>query len=319
MNVSSMKNYGLAALVAFPFAACAPAQAQAPEAALPNVVAPTPAVSTLSPQQIDRLVAPAALYPDQILTDILAASTYPAQVVEAQRFLGDPAHAGLQGAALADAAAAEDWDPSVKALLLFPQVLQMMDADLAWTDHLGRAVIAQQADVMNAVQRLREAAEQSGALASSPAASVVNEGGDILINPPSQQVVYLPSYQDSCVFGPDPACGGTYGAIYWGTGIFLPYGLQQWGALDWRRRDIRLRTEGGGAWRHAAALRMRPMQFNYAPPANMVFNRANVPAMHFNAPMLRGQVQRGQMLRQPVASAPHVVVETRAAVGVRPK
>ncbi len=293
------------------------------QAALPAVLtAPGEAEATLTPQQLDRLVKPVALYPDQVLADILAAATYPAEVVEAARFVADPAHAGMDGAALTASASGEDWDASVKALLMFPPVLQMMDSDLAWTEHLGRAFIAQQADVMNAVQRLRQAAAQAGALANGPFASVVNEGGDIVIGPPSPQDFYLPSYQPDCVFGPDPACGLADAGIYWGTGFFLPYGYGQWGFVDWRRRNIRLDHPAygdasaglAGVWRHRAmgrgAIGAQGV-FNYAPAANVPFARqGNFVARNFAptrlavAPVARGVASRAPVLRG--ASLPHV-------------
>jgi hypothetical protein len=274
------------------------AGAQAQPAALPVVSSPSQSPGTLSQQQLDQLLAPVALYPDQVLTDVLAASTYPAQVVEAERFVSDPSHAGMDGAALTDTAAGEDWDPSVKALLMFPQVLQMMDSNLDWTEHLGRAFMAQQADVMAAVQQLRLEAEQAGTLASGPYDSVVNEGGDISINPASQQDVYLPNYQAQCVFGPDPACDGLDNQVFWATDFFLPYGYAQWGYLDWPRREIRLGhdSHGGdpfpGVWHHAgvriasfgAGVTGNTGHFNYAPPANAPFGHGGGFAPRFSAP-----------------------------------
>jgi hypothetical protein len=293
----------------------------AQDAGLPVVSTLSPAQGTLTPEQLQHLVAPVALYPDQVLTDILAAATYPAQVVEAQRFVADPTHAGLGGAALAEAAAGQDWDPSVKALLVFPQVLQMMDANLDWTEHLGRAFIAQQADVMSAVQQLRLSAEQSGTLASGPYASVVNEGGDIAIEPTSQQDIYLPSYQPDCVFGPNPACDGLDTELGWYGGIFLPYGYPQWGFVDWPRRAIRLDRPGHGGsdrpgteWRHAnlhvasgRSLAGDAGRFNYAPAANMPLAfargvvRQTVPARRIQP---GARVSAAPAFRQPPQSAP---------------
>jgi hypothetical protein len=293
-------------------------------AGLPAVGTPSPEAGTLSPQQLAHLVAPVALYPDQVLADILAAATYPAEVVEAQRFVADPSHAGLGFPALAEAAAGQDWDQSVKALLMFPQVLQMMDGNLDWTEHLGRAFIAQQADVMTAIQQLRLAAEQSGALASGPYATVVNEGGDIAIDPPTQQDIYLPGYQPDCVFGPNPACDGLDTVVDWAGGIVLPYGYAQWGFLDWSRRDIRLAHDGygsggteglGNVWRRANlhvasvnAITGNPGQVRFAPSGNTPFPGRGgfvphaaaapraMPALHFNAaPVPRPAPRAAQM------------------------
>ncbi len=245
---------------------------------------------TLAEPQLEQLVAPVALYPDPLLTDVLAASTYPAQVVEAERFASDPASASLPGAALIDAAAGHDWDPSVKALLAFPQVLQMMDRQLEWTEHLGQAFIAQQADVLNAVQLLRQQAELAGTLQNGPNESVVDEGGNILVSPPSPQEIYLPSVDAGCAYDLAAGCSGS--AVQWSDGIILPFGYVQWGLLDWRRRQIHLahrdgdeRFKGGQAatrvaagefWRPPPRMRAvgRALQaggFNDAPPASVPF------------------------------------------------
>jgi hypothetical protein len=217
------------------------AHAQAP--ALPNVFdapgAPALGNGLLSPPQLDQLVAPVALYPDAILTDILAAATYPAEVVEAHRWATQPNNAGGQGVALSDAAAGQGWDQSVQALVAFPQVLAMMDTELPWTERLGRAFMAQQGDVMNAVQRLRHQAQAAGTLKNNAQASVVNDGGIISINAPSPQDLYLPSYDADCVYGPGPGCNAGDDYVAWDDGIYLPYGYLHWGAIDWDRHAIR--------------------------------------------------------------------------------
>ncbi len=224
--------------------------------ALPNVFeAPGPTGGKLSPQLLDRLVAPIALYPDEILTDILAASTYPAQVVEAHRWAAQPENAGAQGTALTDAAAQQDWDPSVQALVAFPQVLAMMDTELSWTERLGRAFMTQQDDVMNAVQRLRHAAQAAGALQNNAQASVVDDSGTISINPPSPQDVYLPTYNAECVYGPAPDCAAGNDFVAWDDAIYLPYGDLAWGFIDWNRHAIRFHDGGHGQWNHSAESR----------------------------------------------------------------
>ncbi len=290
---------------------------------------------TLDAAQLGQLVAPVALYPDALLTDILAASTNPAQVVEAERFAADPANASLPAEALMDAAAGHDWDPSVKALLAFPQVLQMLDAQLEWTEHLGQAFVSQQADVLNAVQRLRQQAELAGTLQNGPNESVVDEGGNILVNPPSAQEVYLPT-DTACAYGPEAGCDGSQ--IAWSDGIILPFGYVQWGLVDWRRRGIRQARAGdgryygaarvsgpGGAgqgalWRPATHLPagrgFAQAQF-YAPPANVPFAQRSFaprPAlpMRSAAPVFRAPMP-GQVARAPVAAAPHPAGVARAA------
>ncbi len=264
-------------------------QATAQSLAIP-IELPASSQVALSAAQIDRLVAPVALYPDPVLSDILTASTYPAQVVEAARFAA--AHEGLAGAALADAATAENWDTSVEALLGFPSVLHMLDGNLEWTDQLGRAFISQQGDVMDAIQRLRLAAERTGALQNGPDAAVVNDGGSISINPPSPETVYLPSYDAACVYGDSgAACAAGADAIGWDGGVFVPFGFGEWAVLDWAHRGIRRsprhahdgsRPRGGPgaadtAWRHegAPAFHLRseangPDHYAYAPPAGTI-------------------------------------------------
>src|SRR5579871_1186297 len=117
--------------------------------------APPPALHWTA-GQLDQLTAPVALYPDPLLGLILPASTYPLEVVEAARWLDDPSRANLKGEELSAAVDPQPWDPSVKSLVLFPEVLRFMDSNLEWTEQLGDAFLAQQADVMDSVQRLRQ-------------------------------------------------------------------------------------------------------------------------------------------------------------------
>ena len=113
-------------------------------------------------QQIDQLIAPIALYPDQLLAQVLMAATYPQQLIEAADWLQDPQHAGLQGDELMQALEPLPWDPSVKALVAFPQIIAMMTEHLEWTEALGVAFATQQAQVMQRVQALRQLAVKSG-------------------------------------------------------------------------------------------------------------------------------------------------------------
>ncbi len=294
------------------------ALAQSSQAPLLVVNGPGTTQGDFSQQQIMQLVAPIALYPDPVLTDVLAASTYPTQVVEAQRFAADPATAGLQGTALTSAASPHGWDQSVQGLLAFPQVLQMMDARLEWTEQLGRAFVGQQTDVMNAIQTLRRQAEAAGTLRTGPQEDVVNDGDDVAIYPPSQQTVYLPAYDPSCVYGPDPGCTPNQDYVGWDDGVFLPYGFWQWGLVDWPGRLIRLGHGGdggyhggavraessGGIWRHptgnlfASGRAAGGEHFNYAPPANQLQFRSEYagrnesPVRYASAPAQRGLAER---------------------------
>jgi hypothetical protein len=163
-----------------------------------------PPATLLSADQLDNLVAPLALYPDELLGQVLAASTYPIEIVEAQQWMQQ--NRGLQGAQLMDAAKQQSWDPSVQALVAFPNVLMLLNRDLRWTTDLGNAFLAQQADVMNAVQRLRQRARANGKLASTPQQTVTENQNAIEIQPANPQVVYVPTYNPAYVFGP-PAWG----------------------------------------------------------------------------------------------------------------
>ena len=119
----------------------------------------------LSPDQLDSLVAPIALYPDPLLSQILVASTYPLEIVECARWFDS--NSSLQGQALRDAVGKQSWDASVQALVAFPDVLKQLNQNISWTTDLGNAFLAQQADVMEAVQRLRAKAQGAGKLTSN--------------------------------------------------------------------------------------------------------------------------------------------------------
>lgn len=154
--------------------------------------------------QLDSLVAPIALYPDPLLAQTLAASTYPLEIVQLQQWLQK--HAGLKDKALADAVAKEDWDQSVQALAPMPDLVKRLADDIQWTTDLGNAFLAQQSDVMAAVQRMRTKAKDKGNLKSSEQQKVdtqVVEGKQtIIIQPSNPEVVYVPSYNPTVVYGP---------------------------------------------------------------------------------------------------------------------
>ena len=157
----------------------------------------------LSPDQLDNLVAPVALYPDPLLSQVLAASTYPLEIVEAQQWLGQ--NSNLQGAQLMDAARQQNWDPSVQALVAFPDAFRLLANDIRWTTDLGNAFLAQQADVMSAVQRMRARARANGRLTTTPQQVVTMDTQDgqnaIEIQPADPQVIYVPIYSPSYVWG----------------------------------------------------------------------------------------------------------------------
>ncbi len=183
----------------------------------------SPEAATFNAEQLDALLAPIALYPDPLLVQVLMASTYPLEIVAASRWLKSGNNNSLTGDALAKALESENWDPSVKSLVPFPQVLDMMNQQLEWTQQLGYAVSTQQDDVMDSVQRLRVQAQQAGMLKSNEQqvvsmAPAVDAQGEptsqqaIIIQPANPQVVFVPTYNPSVVFGtwPYPATPPVY-------------------------------------------------------------------------------------------------------------
>ena len=158
----------------------------------------------IPPDQLDSLIAPIALYPDPLLAQVLAASTYPLEIIQLQQWLAK--NKNLKDKALADAVAKESWDPSVQALAALPDVVNRLANDIQWTTDLGNAFLAQQSDVMDAVQRMRNKAQEKGNLSSTEQQKVetkVIEGkSTIIIEQSNPQVVYVPSYDPVVVYGP---------------------------------------------------------------------------------------------------------------------
>jgi hypothetical protein len=154
----------------------------------------------LTPEELDGLVAPIALYPDPLVAQVLGAATFPYEVVDAVVWMKQ--NSGLKGETLAKAVDQESWDPSVKALTQFPSVLDDLAKNLAWTSALGEASSTQQQDVMAAVQRMRAKAYGAGNLKSGPEIKVVQETPQtIVIQPANPQIVYVPAYNPTVVYG----------------------------------------------------------------------------------------------------------------------
>jgi hypothetical protein len=192
--------------------------AQAPETAAskPNL---------LKAEELDQLVAPIALYPDPLLAEVLMASAYPLDIVQAERWL--QSHKNLKGDKLKAAVAKEDWDDSIKSLLATPDVLAMMSEKLDWTEKLGDAVVAQQPDVMDAIQRLRAKAQENNKLTSTKQQKVlVNQvqGKQVIaIEPTDPETVYVPYYDPAVVYGAWPY--PDYPPYYWPPPPYIGYGL----------------------------------------------------------------------------------------------
>jgi len=184
-----------------------------------------PPYTTQTPEQLQQLVAPIALYPDSLIAQILAASTFPDQVVEADRWV--QANPDLKGDDLAKQVDQQNWDPSVKALTAFPTVLGNMDKNLSWTSSLGDAYYNQQQDVMDAIQFMRQKAQASGNLKSTPQQTVRTEGSTVYVEPTAPDVVYVPAYDPWLVYGyPVAPWPGwyPYPGIWFG-GPFVSFGL----------------------------------------------------------------------------------------------
>ena len=206
----------------------------------PDAQRPQPVPQT--PEQLQRLVAPIALYPDSLVAQVLAASTFPEQVVEADRWV--QAHPDLKGEALGQEVDQQPWDPSVKALTAFPSVLGNMDKNLTWTSSLGDAYYNQQQDVMDAIQVMRQRAQQAGNLKTTPQQTVSTQDSTVVIQPADPNVVYVPAYNPWLVYGgpigpwpgwyPYPGIwyGGPYLSFGLGFGIGF-YGGYGWGWNNW--------------------------------------------------------------------------------------
>ena len=173
--------------------------AQAPQAETPQTEAPK-----VPNDELDSLVAPIALYPDPLLVQMLAASTYPLEIIQLQQWLAK--HKDLKDKALVDAVQKENWDPSVQGMAALPDAVKQLAENIKWTTDLGNAFLAQQSDVMDAVQRMRSKAQGAGTLKSTEQqkveTKVVENKTVVVIEQANPQVIYVPSYNPTVVYGP---------------------------------------------------------------------------------------------------------------------
>jgi hypothetical protein len=243
LNDSIRRNLLVPLLIAVLGGATLLAQDAPPQAPPPD--------QTLTPDQLDDLVAPIALYPDPLLSQVLVASTYPLEVVQAYQWL--QRNPGVTGPALTQAVQQQNWDPSIQALVIVPDVIKRLNDDINWTTNLGNAFLAQQQDVMNAVQRMRQQAQQAGKLASTPQENVVTENHDgqpyIDIEPADPDIIYVPAYDPVWIWGaprwyPYPhwmwpprsvVVGGLGFGFYGGInfGFYFGAGWSGWGGWGW--------------------------------------------------------------------------------------
>ena len=209
---------------------------------------PAPPPEVLPQGALDQLLAPIALYPDALLAQVLMASTYPLEIVQAARWQRD--NPALTGAALEAALQPLPWDPSVKSLVAFPQVLTMMNDKLDWTQQLGDAFLAQEQAVMATVQQLRAKAQAAGYLKSTPEQQVIVEQQIIQVVPANPTVVYVPTYNPTVVYGvwPYPAYPPYYyyppgyvaAASVFSFGVGLAVGAALWGGCNWGRGTVNI-------------------------------------------------------------------------------
>jgi uncharacterized membrane protein YgcG len=207
-------------------------------------------------EELDQMLAPIALYPDELLANILMASTYPLDVVQAARWRKEPANAKLKDEALTKALEEKNWDPSIKALTMFPDVLQNMSDKLDWTQQLGDAFLAQEDDVFARVQYLRQKADEAGNLKTTKQQKVTKQPDPetrteyIVIEPAEPDVVYVPVYQPTVVYGSwwypsyppyywNPYPGASFvNGFFWGAGFAVANNIWGWNRCDWRRGSV---------------------------------------------------------------------------------
>lgn len=226
-----------------------------------------PAPPPIAPEQLDQVVQRIALYPDPLLAQILTASTFPDQIPDADVWA--QRHSNLFGDALSQAIQADNlpWDPSVLALLPFPSVLDTMARDPQWTGTLGNAVLSQRADVMDAVQRQRQAAHDYGYLTSGPYNNVVDNGGYIEIQPVNPAYYYVPVYSPAVVFFP-PRRGLIIGtAIRFGPAITIgpAFGVYGWygAGFGWGGHTILIDHRPWGRTYYNRTVYVHPYQHPY--------------------------------------------------------
>jgi hypothetical protein len=242
-------------------AAAPPAQPAPPPAQ--RTAAPAPDIASAQERDsahLASILAPVALYPDPLLNNILTAATYPLEVVEADRWLDNPANAALSGDQLETAMQQRDWDPAVKSLLPFQPILKMMDNQLDWTQQLGDAFLAEQDQVMDMVQQLRRQAQAAGGLVSTQQQSVATDPqGAVAIEPANPQEVSVPAYDPNAAYGdwpyPEapPDAFAAYGAgdfdpsygdgWYFGPPVLVTTPIWFWGQFDWHHHRIEVNRD----------------------------------------------------------------------------
>ncbi|HEY1912828.1 MAG TPA: DUF3300 domain-containing protein [Vicinamibacterales bacterium] len=240
---------------------------QAATKAAPQPAAPQPAAQKIPADQLDSLVAPIALYPDPMMAQVLAASTYPLEIIQLQQWLEK--NPSLKDKPLADAVKKQPWDPSVQALAGLPDLVKRLADDIQWTADLGNAFLAQQSDVMDAIQRMRKKAQDKGTLKSTEQAKVetqvVEKKQVIVIEQTNPQVVYVPTYNPVVVYGPPVYAYYPYPPIYYPPPSYYAAGV----AIAWGVGFAMGAFWGGGGWGYHAGWGHNDIDIN----VNNNFNR----------------------------------------------
>jgi hypothetical protein len=279
--------------------------------------------TVFKPEELEQIVAPIALHPDDLIAQILMASTYPLEVVQAERFTKQ--NANLKGDALTTALEKQDWDPSVKSLVNFPQVLTMMSEKLDWTQRLGDAFLADEKKVLDTIQSLRAKAQAAGNLKTTKEQTVIVEEKIIKIEPANPQVVYVPTYNPTVVYGawPYPAYppysyyppGYVASSMMWfGAGMAMgaAWGYA-WGNSNWNGGDVNINNSrntninnnidrskyakqqpsgGQGKWQHNAEHR-KGVSYRDQGTAQK-FNRASTNDAIKSRDQFRGRAEQGR-------------------------
>ncbi len=331
--MNAVFKHGLAGMVALLFAFLS---WSVPQSALAQGGA------AFSQQELDQMLAPIALYPDSLLSQILMAATYPLEVVEADRWSrSNPALKGDEAVRSVDQ---YHWDPSVQSLAAFPQILDMMDDKLDWTQRLGDAFLDQQSQVMDTVQTLRRRAYAAGNLRSNEEIRVDPEGQDYGIDYVNPQDVYVPYYDANYIYG--SWWWPTYPPVYWapwpGYSVRVGYGFA-WGvgirvsagfffaAFDWRQRNVNVvnvnnyyyrnasvRYRSTGAWQHdpdhrrGVPYRVVSVRQQFGRASSQPETRSDYRGHVSTAPDTRGAVEnrsQGPMAQSPAGAFP----ESRSA------
>ncbi len=258
-----------------------PASLRAQEGVAAPAAATEEAPIRIPPDQLDSLVAPVALYSDPLLAQVLVASTYPLEIIQLQQWIGK--NPGLEGDALAEAVAKQPWDPSIQSMAALPDLVKRLSDDIQWVTDLGNAFLLNQADVMDAVQRMRAKAKDKGALETNKEQVVTTEVVEtrtvIVVQPANPEVIYVPSYNPTYVY-PPPVY--PYPPVYYPPynpgGAFVAFSVGvMWGAAIWGgsccgcgwghsnnininvnnnfNRNSNVNVGGGGNWQHNSAHR----------------------------------------------------------------